>query len=78
MGVARLFSRWQNKSRGHLDGSKTLGNVRMGIFDVMFGEYKSYTEAESASGINIFESCSVDSNHILKFVKQDMDKVMEH
>lgn len=55
-----------------------VGNAWMGISNVMFGEYKSNTEAESASGIKIFESCSVDPNCVLKFVKQDMDKVMEH
>lgn len=41
-------------------------------------KWESSTVAENGSRRNLFASCPVDPSGALKFIKQDMDKVMEH
>lgn len=41
-------------------------------------KYESKAGAETGSWRKTFESCPVDTSGALKFIKQDMNKAMEH
>ena len=76
MGVEYIFRQWQDKVRSaRMWERQTLWIKRD---SVGLRKYESNTEAESDCRRKIFEVCLVAPRGVLKFIKQDMDKVIGH
>lgn len=68
----------RRKLKSGLDGAMALTSMWMRVVNVMFEKMGTKHCGRKCSRRKLFASCHVDPSGALKFIKQDMDKVMQH